>query len=136
MNVYLFIAIILGILVGITFPKIMEKYKYAGRISIMLLMAVSSLWYWKSGMIKSSYLFFEIFTWLSFDFVDYIEEKGIRALIAIVLIAIGTLGITLYEFEMTFIDILGILMSAGLALYGFIYLGFLVRPEEKEGRKV
>ena len=136
MDIYFFVALVMAVLIGLTIPKLMEKYKYGGKILIMLLLTVSSIYYWKKGDMKSAFLFFEILIWSGFEFVGLLEEWGIKSLAAVVLIAVGTLGITLYDFRLTLVDVFGVFMSGFLGIYGFVYLGYLVRikkhPEEEK----
>lgn len=126
MNWGLIIAIVVGILVGITIPEIMKRYRHAGRVLILALMIALSLIYWKQGRIRDAYIYFEITVWLLFGLADYLEEFGIKTLLGLLLIAVGILGLTLYEFRMTITDVLGLIVSSGVALYGFVYLGYLV----------
>lgn len=136
MDISFFMALVIAVIVGLTLPKLMEKYKYGGRILIMLLLALSSMYYWKKGNMKSAFLFFEILIWSGFEFVGLLEEWGIKSLAAVLLIAVGTMGITLYDFRLTLIDVFGVFMSGFLGIYGFVYLGYLVRikkhPEEEK----
>ncbi|GEM_PF-2513496 len=135
MNWGLIIAIIIGILAGITIPEIMRRYKYAGRVLILAFMIALSLIYWKQGKIRDAYIYFEITVWLLFGLADYLEEFGIKTLLGLLLIAVGILGLTLYEFKMTITDVLGLIVSSGVALYGFVYLGYLVN-ERRNPEKV
>lgn len=135
MNWGLIIAIIIGILAGITIPEIMKRYKYAGRVLILAFMIALSLIYWKQGKIRDAYIYFEITVWLLFGLADYLEEFGIKTLLGLLLIAVGILGLTLYEFKMTITDVLGLIVSSGVALYGFVYLGYLVN-EKRNPEKV
>lgn len=135
MNWGLIIAIIIGILAGITIPEIMKRYKYAGRVLILAFMIALSLIYWKQGKIRDAYIYFEITVWLLFGLADYLEEFGIKTLLGLLLIAVGILGLTLYEFKMTITDVLGLIVSSGVALYGFVYLGYLVN-EKRNPKKV
>lgn len=136
MDISFFMALVIAVIVGLTLPKLMEKYKYGGRILIMLLLTLSSMYYWKKGNMKSAFLFFEILIWSGFEFVGLLEEWGIKSLAAVLLIAVGTMGITLYDFRLTLIDVFGVFMSGFLGIYGFVYLGYLVRikkhPEEEK----
>ncbi len=124
--------IAIGLLIGLFVPKLMEKHKEWGRFVILVIMVGIALANWKAGSVKDAYIYFEIVMWLLFGLIAYVEEFGIKLMMTLLLITIGILGLTLYRFEATVTDILGLTVSAVIALYGFAYLGDLVNQRRAE----
>ena len=127
--------IAIGLLIGLFVPKLMEKHKEWGRFVILVIMVGIALANWKAGSVKDAYIYFEIVMWLLFGLIAYVEEFGIKLMMTLLLITIGILGLTLYRFEATVTDILGLTVSAVIALYGFAYLGDLVNQRWAEKSK-
>jgi len=132
MNLGLMFVIAIGLLIGLFVPKLMEKHKEWGRFVILVIMVGIALANWKAGSVKDAYIYFEIVMWLLFGLIAYVEEFGIKLMMTLLLITIGILGLTLYRFEATVTDILGLTVSAVIALYGFAYLGDLVNQRRAE----
>ena len=135
MNLGLMFVIAIGLLIGLFVPKLMEKHKEWGRFVILVIMVGIALANWKAGSVKDAYIYFEIVMWLLFGLIAYVEEFGIKLMMTLLLITIGILGLTLYRFEATVTDILGLTVSAVIALYGFAYLGDLVNQRRAEKSK-
>jgi len=128
-------VIAIGLLIGLFVPKLMEKHKEWGRFVILVIMVGIALANWKAGSVKDAYIYFEIVMWLLFGLIAYVEEFGIKLMMTLLLITIGILGLTLYRFEATVTDILGLTISTIVALYGFAYLGDLVNQRRAEKSK-
>ncbi|MBO8173756.1 MAG: hypothetical protein H0Z18_00705 [Thermococcus sp.] len=135
MNLGLIFAIVIGLLIGLFIPRVIEKHGEWGRFVILLLMIGIALANWKAGSVRDAYIYFEIVMWLLFGLVEHIEEFGIKIMMTLLLIAVGVLGLTLYRFEATITDILGLTISTIVALYGFAYLGDLVNQRRAEKSK-
>ncbi len=134
MNISLLFLIAIAFLLGSYLPKLMSEHREWGRLLIITLMVALAITNWKSQGPRAAYIYFEIIILLLFGIVDYLKEFWIRVMMLLVLIATGTLGLTLYRFRMTTTDIIGVLISSAVALYGFAYLGYLV-VERREGAK-
>ncbi|WP_056933321.1 hypothetical protein [Thermococcus barophilus] len=135
MNLGVVFAIIIGLLIGMFIPKLMERHSEWGRFVILLMMVGIALANWKAGSVRDAYIYFEIVVWLLFGLVSYVEEFGIKVMMTLLLIAVGILGLTLYRLEATITDILGLVVSTVVALYGFAYLGGLVNQRRAEKSK-
>ncbi|NJE07475.1 hypothetical protein E3E31_02815 [Thermococcus sp. M39] len=135
MNLGLLFAIILGLLIGLYVPKLMETHKEWGRFFLLIIMVGLVLMNWKAGKVRDAYIYFEIIVWLLFGLIIYVEEFGIKIMMTLLLIVVGVLGLTLYKFEATITDILGLTISTIVALYGFAYLGDLVNQRRAKKSK-
>ncbi|AHF79865.1 hypothetical protein [Thermococcus paralvinellae] len=135
MNLSLLFAIVLGLLIGLYMPKLMEKYKEWGRFFLLIIIVGLALVNWRAGKVRDAYIYFEIVVWLLFGLIIYVEEFGIKIMMTLLLITVGILGLTLYQFEAAITDILGLAISTIVALYGFAYLGDLVNQRRAEKSK-
>lgn len=135
MDLSLLFAIAIGILIGLYVPKLMEKHKEWGRFFLLIIIVGLALVNWRAGKIRDAYIYFEIVVWLLFGLIVYVEEFGIKIMMTLLLMAVGVLGLTLYRFEATVTDVLGLIISTIVALYGFAYLGELVNQRRTEKSK-
>ncbi|GAB6102639.1 hypothetical protein JCM16138_18620 [Thermococcus atlanticus] len=132
-NFGLIFLIALAFLLGSYLPKLMSEHRDWGRLLVILLLVALTIFNWKTKGPREAYVYFEIVILLLFGIVDYLREFWIKVLMLLVLIATGILGLTLYRFEMTVTDVMGVVISSAVALYGFAYLGYLV-VERREMR--
>ncbi len=132
MDIGLIFLIAIAFLLGSYLPKLMTEHKEWGRLIIIILMIALTIANWKTRGLRDAYVYFEIIILLLFGIVDYLQEFWIKVLMLLVLIATGVLGLTLYRFRLTITDIMGVTISSIIALYGFAYLGEIVR--EKRGQ--
>ncbi len=132
MDIGLIFLIAIAFLLGSYLPKLMTEHKEWGRLLIILLMVGLTITNWKTKGLRDAYIYFEIIVLLLFGMVDYLQEFWIKVLMLLVLIATGVLGLTLYKFEMTLTDVMGVTVSSIIALYGFAYLGDLAREKREQ----